>query len=466
MSEIKFEDPERIIAALATLRPEQHRLTLTRESDASDWLGVQSLRLSPAGDQIILVSADAHADIIAWPDTRCRLTAANDEESLVFTGLHLAPAADQPGAASGLASTLPAGLTVSNKRDAARMAFSSGMRAGAYLQIEGAGTPMGTRVVDLSIGGCSVEAPMSAGLLLKVDQPLPEVRLVFPNRDELTMAASVRHVGAAAYGSTARVGLAFSDMASEQQQKLWLWLRDIERDIATRAGSGSSLSEPCKLFISPLKTPSLPDPAARQLKLHDDATADALGVLREAARQLAACVIALRRGQRLPAAALYESAENLLELLSEDRACFLYALCCLDDQPALLRHAITVAGRLADLARAESALGPNIDDVVVAALLHELGKTLLAQSGADTLDTLIQEPPVPRMRDHPQRLLEQINAMNALRSQNASAIIGQINERLDGSGYPACAETDGLRLGTSWDFGGFGVNGIRGGVAV
>lgn len=103
-----------------------------------------------------------------------------------------------------------------------------------------------------------------------------------------------------------------------------------------------------------------------------------LAALENIVGHFGACVIALRQALPLPIERVEASADRLLELLAHDRAACLYALCCLQDQPDVLAHSIAVAGRLADLLYDEPDAAGTPREQVCAALIHDLGKALLA----------------------------------------------------------------------------------------
>jgi HD-GYP domain-containing protein (c-di-GMP phosphodiesterase class II) len=126
--------------------------------------------------------------------------------------------------------------------------------------------------------------------------------------------------------------------------------------------------------------------------------------------------------------------DMLLGLLEEDREALVFASVCLHHEPPLVQHGLAVAIRLADLAKARRAPRELLKAIVATAMVHDLGKVLLddALRESPAFDAALRE----RLSEHVALIRGRLEACRWLAPQVIRSIVGEINERLDGSGYP------------------------------
>ncbi|MFD2438227.1 HD-GYP domain-containing protein [Modicisalibacter luteus] len=166
--------------------------------------------------------------------------------------------------------------------------------------------------------------------------------------------------------------------------------------------------------------------------------------IREVARQLHIALLALKNSQPISSEAILGCADTLLHLLEQQRQQFFYALACLGSEPQWVQHSINVAGKLGDLMLAEPDLASQARAAVVAALLHDMGKAMLLSESLHSLEGKLNDEQRERLRDHVEVLLDRLAPLDWIDEAMRHDIIGCINERLDGSGYPHGYHADSL----------------------
>jgi hypothetical protein len=388
---IEIDDGDRVAAALESLKKQAYcdlRLECVVSGERFDVHDFEVM-----GERVRLC-----LDTLGLPrerfDAGVRLHASIGAEALLFSGIAVERFRienDPPE----LVIAKPERVFVSNKRESTRIRLVRGMRALVQLQIHEDRDPIDARLMDLSLGGCGIEIDLRAGMLLKNGQQVAALFIEFPNGTREAMPAVVRHVQLAERPAHAYVGFAFAKRNASHQQVVPLWLREMEREIAFRGGQGNMhLIQPSRLFLGGAESPvALRLDKQEQVPISQNTPF--VAPLQGIARTLGDAAIALRHERELPTERLYEAADTICRLLARDRPAFLYALCCLNNQPALIHHCITVAGRLADLVQSDEMLGRNLREIVFAALVHDFGNILSADEQTESADTLITDPDAP-----------------------------------------------------------------------
>ncbi|MES1951675.1 metal dependent phosphohydrolase [Salinisphaera sp. S4-8] len=431
---IEINDGDRVANAFETLQ-QRHYSDLRLECVATgERFDIDDFRVEAGCERIRLT-----IDVLGLARDRfaagVRLHASLGVEALLFTGIEVQQfsiEADPPE----LIIAKPERVYVSNKRESTRIRLVRGMRALVQLQVYEDRNPIDARLMDLSLGGCGIEIALRTGMLLECGQQIAALFIEFPNGTRSSLAAVVRHVQMAERNAHAYVGFSFVQRDGNRLSEVPVWLREMEREIAFRAGQGRNhMIQPSRLFIGGTESP-VAIRLDQQEKTPYARTTAMVGPLRDIAHKLGVTAIALRHGRALPIDALYECADTLCQLLEQDRPTFLYALCCLSEQPALLHHCIVVAGRLADLVQGEETLARNLRDIVVAALVHDLGNIRQAGPQTASADTLITDPSAPTNSHH--ELIEALGSAGSWAASGARrAIIECLNSTdVDISGLP------------------------------
>ncbi|MCP1367143.1 PilZ domain-containing protein, partial [Halomonas sp. BBD48] len=326
---------------------------------------------------------------------------------------------------------LPRALYTTSKRRSVRIPFIQGMHAKAYAAVLPNQPPVTGQLRNLSAGGCLMEVPFNDSPFFQVGNILPTVGFEFPNGEKFIASGIVRHIGPAGRRHNAAVGIAFQNLSPERQNRLVHYVNEAEHDAAYRSGYSGRMSRPSPLFQSPVSERLQ---TQRQRDLAE--STPMVRAIRDVARQLHIALLALKNDQPVSSEAIFGCADTLLHLLERDRQQFFYALACLGNEPQWVQHSINVAGKLADLMLVEPELASRARAAVVAALLHDMGKALLLSESLHTLEGELDDEQRERLRDHVQILLDRLAPLDWIDDTMRHDIIGCINERLDGSGYP------------------------------
>ena len=283
---------------------------------------------------------------------------------------------------------------------------------------------------DLSQQGCQLELPMSAAALLAA-VTLVEVELCFPNGTRFVAPAMPRHRVTDNVRQTLRVGFRFHDCNSDQERKLWFFVREIERE-STRYGDDPDVARPPSRLFQAQADPTQPRVGRRNLVAYATPMARRLA---RVAGYLDGQLLELQQGEDVDSVQLSRHADMLLELAEEDIEALLFATRCLGQEPLLVRHGLSVAVQLLALARNRTLPREVRKAVAASAMLHDLGKGLLPPH---LLTTPVLEPDDHAvLQTHVKLLQQRLKRCQWLSPQIVQAIVGGINERLDGSGYPA-----------------------------
>lgn len=323
----------------------------------------------------------------------------------------------------------PIGLEVLQRRASFRTRLRLGMEVGAIVRGADNEAPLQGDLKDLSLGGCQLELPLSAASGLSAAETV-EVELCFLNGVRFTIIAEPRHCLADTERQAVVAGMRFVAPSGDQERQLWHLVREIERESARQGESSDSSLLPSLLFQTDLSAAA---PVSRR-NVSRYATPMAKRLARIAG-YLDAQLLEIKEGGRLDAVQLSSFADRLLGLHAEDREALLFATRCLYNEPLLVRHGLGVAVHMLDLA----ASGPLPRDarkaLVACAMVHDLGKALLP---AELLETRHWDAAHRQgLHAHVEVMRERLGACHWLAPGVVEAVVIRINERLDGSGYPA-----------------------------
>ncbi|KEZ75645.1 PilZ domain-containing protein [Salinisphaera hydrothermalis] len=243
---LEFHDRERVVRTLQLIEGQSRTLTLSEPG--GDWtLTAARLWLEDDASTVVLEASEPQWATIDLPDSGLALTATAERETLLFDGIAPVVASDTTPP-DRRRFHIPERLRVENKRAGVRLPFLKGMSARFEARGRNGKTDLVARVIDLSIGGCQIELPVAAALTLDIGGTALDIAIEFPNGDRLEASAVARYVRILGTGGMARVGLALEALGDERRQQLWLWLHEIEMEIALRRGERSAARESGGLF--------------------------------------------------------------------------------------------------------------------------------------------------------------------------------------------------------------------------
>lgn len=321
-------------------------------------------------------------------------------------------------------------LEVIHRRSAFRAELNARMLVEVEVRMTEEGLPIQGRLLDLSLGGCRIELPASAAAELQVGERLERVCLRFPNGQLLDLRAQIRHRQLSDDWKAARFGCAFVELAARDERRLAFYVREIEHESARNAVDGDPSRTPSQLFV-----PRATEPAASAARPHGQGYATPMARrLARLAVYLNGLLVQLQQGSEIDPVQLSWHGDFLLGLLDEDRQAVLFAVHCLVDEPPLIQHCIAVAVRLADLARSRGLPSDLVKSICACALVHDLGKGLLPPSLVRS-DAFDDEKRQAFVR-HVALLRERLAKCKWLATAVIRSVVEEINERLDGSGYP------------------------------
>ncbi|GAB3391103.1 PilZ domain-containing protein [Azotobacter armeniacus] len=337
-----------------------------------------------------------------------------------------------------LTSAWPEWLEVLHRRGTFRAELSARISVKAEVRMTADDRPILGRLLDLSLGGCRIELPASAASELQAGQHVERLCLRFPNGQQLDLRGQIRHRQLNDDWQAVRFGCAFVDLAAEEERRLYFYVREIERESTRSVVGGDPSRMPSQLFV-----PRAAEPAAGASRPHglDYATPMARRLAR-LALYLNGLLVQLQQGSEIDPVQLSWHSDFLLGLLDEDREAVLFAVHCLVEDPPLIQHCIAVAVRLADLARSRGLPSDLLKSICACALVHDLGKGLLPSSlvRSDSFDDEQREAFVR----HVELLRARLVHCKWLAEAVIRSVVEEINERLDGSGYPRGLEAGQL----------------------
>ncbi|XKH60315.1 PilZ domain-containing protein [Halomonas sediminis] len=322
-------------------------------------------------------------------------------------------------------------LDVLQRREAFRAELRMGMAVVATLY-DDEGMAVQGDLRDLSQDGCQLELPMAASGLLASCPPLLKVELHFPDGTHFLADVTPCHQKTDADHRLLRLGCRFHGCSTQQERRLWYFVCEIEREAARYKKEGQGGRLPSALF-EPQKGKNTANEAIGRRDLKRYATPMTQRLVKVAA-YLDAQMLALQQGRDIESRQLSRYTDRLLVLHDEDREALLFASRCMTPEPLLVRHGLAVAIHLLDL------VGRNIPGdvrkaIAASALVHDLGKVLVPQLLFKAAS--FEAPHRQTLSEHVPLLLERLKHCTWLSGKIATAVIGGINERMDGSGYPA-----------------------------
>lgn len=326
-------------------------------------------------------------------------------------------------------SDYPATLDVLQRRESFRAELRMGMVVAAGLYCGNA--DVAGELKDLSQDGCQLELPLAAsGLLAEAASPL-KLTFTFPDGTYFEVLGNARHQKTDADRHLLRVGFNFVECSAEQERQIWYFVCEIEREAARYKKEQRSERQPSPLFALPNKRSGASELLGRR-DVKRYATPMARRLVKVAA-YLDAQLLSLQQGSDIDGRQLSSYADRILNLHDEDREALLFASRCLFPEPLVVRHGIAVAIHLLDFVGAR--MPRDLRKAIVASgLIHDLGKALVPQ-------VLFKAPHFEAshrvaISEHVQLLLDRLHNCQWLSASIVQAVIGGINERMDGSGYP------------------------------
>ncbi|TDO16765.1 MULTISPECIES: HD domain-containing phosphohydrolase [Halomonas] len=322
----------------------------------------------------------------------------------------------------------PVTVEVLQRREFFRARLRLGMEVGAILRTPHGGSSQGD-LRDLSLEGCQLEMSLSAGgMLAGANQPM-EIELCFPNDTRFVVQACLRHQLVDTQRQVLLGGFRFEQTTGEQERQLWFLVREIEREAARNAEDSDASRLPSRLFQA--RNASEPAVARRNIQDYPTPMAKRLAAI---AGYLDAQLLELQQGREVDSVQLSRHADRLLQLHDEDRDGLLFATRCLQHEPRLVRHGLAVGVTLLDLAGLPSLHRTLRKAMVASAMVHDLGKALLPAELWQAAH--FDEPQYRQMQHHVAALMRRMTRCHWLSANILESVAHNINERLDGSGYP------------------------------
>lgn len=327
-------------------------------------------------------------------------------------------------------SDYPASVDVLQRRESFRAELRMGMVVTATV-VGADGESFQGELRDLSQDGCQVELPLTtSGVLAGADSPL-KLAYTFPDGTYFEVHGVARYQKADPERHLLRVGFRFANCTSEQERQIWYFVCEIEREAARYKKEVQEDRQPSPLFEQPGKRAGGAELVGRR-DIRRYATPMARRLVKVAA-YLDAQLLLLQQGSDIDSRQLSRNADRLLILHEEDREALLFASRCLSPEPLLVRHGIAVAVHLLDLVGGN--MPRDVQKAIVASgLIHDLGKALVPQVvfKAPSFEATHRQA----MSEHVSLLMDRLHNCQWLSASVAQAVIGGVNERLDGSGYP------------------------------
>ena len=332
--------------------------------------------------------------------------------------------------------TYPEYISTIHRRGTFRAPLRAEMGVETHLTLTADGPVIDTEIRNLSLGGCLLAMRLVDAVALTPDQPIETLELRFPNRQRLKLKGHIRHVRTDDDWTMALIGCEFDELPIDSERQLWHCVKEIERESARKTSISDKPLEPSSLFMLPQGR--RPQPVKSILTTPAPvAGADNTVVrrLRKIADYLNAQSLQLQNGGLIASSLLSRHADTLLSLGAQSRESLLYALGYLENEPVQVQHALAVAVRAVDLARRQGYDDSTLKAIAASALIHDLGKASLP---ATLLESRVPLSDAQRalLPGHVQLISERLADCRWLSTDVATSVVEQINERLDGSGYP------------------------------
>ncbi len=338
---------------------------------------------------------------------------------------------------------LPESVFVQENRGSIRIPFVLGMQARVNIEVYLHELSVMGRLRNLSLGGCMVDIDIADSIAITVDQQVPGITLEFPNGESFFAEGIVRHMRPFGHHGHAAVGIQFANLSSLQSESLFHFVSESEREAAYRSGTNDKMAHHSPLFLPGAKEKKTlqREKQGREERAHQSPMRR--GVL-EIAHQLQVGLMYMKTRNLFPAEIFYDCVDSLRYLVGQDRKAFLYALAFLRGEPDWVRHAVQVAGQLADILLLRDPHDPQVREAVLGALLHTMGKPLLISNDLPSLKVNMGPGHKEILKGHVAALQDKQQALGWAPGRICRDVLENANERLDGSGYPAGARGDQL----------------------
>lgn len=425
------------IAALLEAMSQPGGVSLSFEEQAAPPVPV--LLVEALGGQQLTLDVTAVSTIAGalTAERAFRLTGQANGAMVATEVLVATPLNDVPGRLR-FACPYPQRLEVWHRRNDFRAELGPGMSVAVELDTDVPNEVVHGELLNLSLGGCLLKLPLARAVALRQGQALPRLEAIFPSGQRFVACGEVRHVQADEGWQRALVGCEFRAVTPRFERLIWYLVQEIEREGVRRAMPDADHARPASALFQTA-------PAAGKSSARRAPAAYATPMARRLAKvadYLNAQLLELQQGAPIDSALLSRNSDLLLSLLEEDREALLFASVCLHREPHLVQHCLSVAIRLADLARARNAPRELLKALIAAGLVHDLGKALLPVA-------LLESPGFDdaqrhQLAAHVALIQERLRACRWLSASVVGSVVGQANERLDGSGYPGGCGSDEL----------------------
>ncbi|QTF08585.1 metal-dependent phosphohydrolase [Brenneria izadpanahii] len=330
---------------------------------------------------------------------------------------------------------LPESVFIQENRGAIRIPFIFGMRGRVSIEVYPHELKVTGSLHNLSVGGCMIDVDLSDCVALGINQTLPGITLEFPNGETFWAEGKIRHIRPFGNHGYAAIGIQFINLSSSQTEALYHYVNESEREAIYRTGSSDKVDHPSPLFIPGVKEKMI---LQYEIQEREKLTRrlPAEKAVMNIAHQLQIGLIYIKNHNLFPIKIFYSSVDILLNLVKEDRKNFLYALAFLRDESDWVRHAIVVAGQLADILFLRDPYNDQIREAVLGTLLHTMGKALLISVNLPSLKVDMTPPQKNILKGHVIALSEKLKELGWEPSPVCRDVIENANERLDGAGYP------------------------------
>lgn len=343
---------------------------------------------------------------------------------------------EQPTRRQQIACNYPDMVHSTPRRGAFRAVTTNSMNVRIQLAAQCRSATIKGRLDNLSMGGCLLILPLADSAALCDENRITKLTIRFPNGKRLNARGHIRHVNPDNSWQEGRVGYEFAEDSPDFKRQLTYYVHEIERQRAHEITRDDFAHPPSPLFDSDTSTlQAKRQRPARPSQITKDITT--------ISAWLDAQLIQVRAGGPVATRPLLNHGRKLLKWLRHDREALLFAISGLDTHPTPVKHGMGVAIRLADLLEWKSIHDQPLDAIISCALIHDFGKVLLPHairyatrpySGAQRAE----------LATHVRLLTERLHDHEHLPPDVIAAVIGQANERLDGSGYPDGRGADDL----------------------
>lgn len=331
---------------------------------------------------------------------------------------------------------LPVSVFVPEQRGAVRIPFVLGMQARVGLEVYLHELTVPGRLRNLSVGGCMVDIDLAESVALGMGQEIPGVTIEFPNSESFFTEGKIRHIRPFGNHGYAAVGIQFINMSPPQSEALFRYVNESEHEAAYRTGANDKIDTHSSLFIPGAKEKKILQREAQEREKRARQSPMERGVM-DVSHQLQVGLMYMKTRDFFPEKIFYDCVDTLRYLVEQDRKALLYALSSLRDEPDWVRHAVQVAGLLADMLLARDPHSPHVREAVLGALLHTIGKPLMVSPQLPSLKINMNPAQKDILRNHVAVLRNKLQTLGWKPSPTCRDILENANERLNGTGYPA-----------------------------